>query len=101
MRASVVRLRLNGAKHRSEPEEGFIKVLEVADQTHRAFYSRSEAVLYRSEDISKGSIGPILGDPALLSWDQRGVFLQGWEPGSDEAGKPCQRVQVWLIRPII
>jgi hypothetical protein len=39
--ASVVRLRLNGAKHRGAEERGYVLIQEVADQICRAFYSRS------------------------------------------------------------
>jgi hypothetical protein len=87
-------------KHRSAPEGGFLVVEEVTDLTARAFYSRSEAVLYRSDDRRKRSLGAILGDPALLRLDQRGIVIQGWKPDAGEDGQQCQRFQIWLIKPL-
>ncbi len=98
--ATVVRLRLNGAKHRGEEERGYVLIKEVTDQTCRAFHSRTEALIYREKDKSKGSIGAMLGDPFLLTMDERGIFLQGWEVGRDKEGELCQQVQIWLIRPL-
>jgi len=100
MRASVVRLRLNGVKHRCELDEGFIVVSEVTDHTCMAYRARSEALLYRSDDRSRGAAGVPLFEPSLLHWDERGIFLQGWEIGIGTDGKSVQHVQIWVVRPL-
>src|SRR5476649_2261523 len=45
MRASVVRLHLDGVKHRCDPIEGFIVVSEVTDRKFRAYQTRSRCYI--------------------------------------------------------
>ena len=99
MWVTVVRLRRNGVKYKGDQEVGYLVLREVTDQRYRAFYSRSEALLYRQKDQSKGSIGAILCDPQLLRWDDRGVFIQGWEVCPDGDNPSSQRLQVWCVKP--
>lgn len=100
MRATIVRLRLDGAKHKCETEEGFVVVSEVTDHRCMGYHARSQAQLYRTEDRTTGHKGPPLFDPFLLSWDERGVFVQGWEIGIGEKGESLQRAQIWQIIPL-